>query len=75
MSLKISNLATDKQKTMLTRLGYHGRGQYAIDKLSIAGAAELINELFEEERLTKLTQGESYGDLFDLIDPFNQINK
>lgn len=53
MSLKISNLATPKQVAILRRLEYSGRGKYAIERLSITDAAELITELFEEERLVK----------------------
>lgn len=51
MSLKISNLATDKQKAILKKLEYHGVGQYTLERLNIADAADLITELFEEERL------------------------
>lgn len=65
MSLKISNLATAKQVAILQRLEYSGTGKYAIDRLTIAEAAELITELFEEERLTKRElEGEKY-DEFD----------
>jgi len=53
MSLKLSSLATDKQRATLLRLGYYGRGEYALDRLTVADAAELIAELFEEERLAE----------------------
>lgn len=53
MSLKINNLATPKQKAILEKLDYSGTGQYALDKLTISEAAELITELFEEERLLR----------------------
>lgn len=75
MSLKISNLATAKQVAVLQRLEYLGTGKYTIDRLTIQDATELITELFEEERLTKKTEQEKYGNLFDLLDPFNEINK
>lgn len=75
MSLKISNLATEKQRAILKRLEYIGIGKYAIDRLSITAAADLITELFEEERLARKTEQEKYGNLFDLLDPFNEINK
>lgn len=51
MSLRISNLATAKQRAMLCHVGYLGIGKYALDKLSREDAAELLNELFEEQRL------------------------
>jgi len=51
MSLKISTKATQKQLTVLKRLEYYGTGNYAAENLSIAEAAELIDELFEEQRL------------------------
>lgn len=58
MSLKISNLATAKQKAILKKLEYLGTGQYAIERLSIADAADLITELFEEERLERVREKE-----------------
>lgn len=65
MSLIISNLATLKQITILQRLEYSGRGKYSIDRLTVSEAAELITELFEEERLMKRElEGEKY-DEFD----------
>lgn len=57
MSLLLTNLATDKQKAILERLGYIGTGKYTIDKLSISEAADLITELFEEERLLRAADG------------------
>lgn len=51
MSLKISNLATPKQVAILQRLEYSGTGKYAFSKLMQESAAELIDELFEEQRL------------------------
>jgi hypothetical protein len=51
VSLRISNLATAKQKAFLEKLGYSGRGQYALEALSFDEASDLINELIEEQRL------------------------
>jgi hypothetical protein len=51
VSLRISNLATEKQKAFLEKLGYSGRGQYAVEALSFSDASDLINELVEEQRL------------------------
>lgn len=51
MGLIISNLATDKQKAILQRLEYSGTGKYALSRLTQESAAELIDELFEEQRL------------------------
>lgn len=51
MSLKVTNLATEKQKGILTDLGYVGSGNYTLDKLAKDEAEELITELLEEERL------------------------
>ncbi len=53
MSLFINNLATDKQVAMLHKLEYIGRGKYAAEQLTKQEAAEILNELFEEERLDK----------------------
>jgi hypothetical protein len=63
MSIRISNLATPKQVAMLQKLEYYGRGKYAVDRLSVADAAELITELFEEERLLRNElEGERYDE-------------
>lgn len=51
MSLKISNLATEKQRAILKKLEYQGTGKYAADKLTVAEAADIITELFQEQRL------------------------
>lgn len=51
MSLKVTNLATEKQKGMLVDLGYVGTGNYTLDKLTKDEAEELITELLEEQRL------------------------
>lgn len=51
MSLKISNLATDKQKDLLRHLEYNGRGKFSTDNLTREDAALLIDELLEEQRL------------------------
>ncbi len=51
MSFIISNLATDRQKETLTNLGYTGTGRYTVDQLTKEEAAQLIKELFEEQRL------------------------
>lgn len=51
MSLRISNLATPKQRAMLKKLEYCGTGKYALERLTISDAADLLNELFEEQRL------------------------
>lgn len=56
MSLKLSNLATDKQKAILERLEYIGTGKYTIDQLSVSEAAEIIDGLFEEERLERQSE-------------------
>lgn len=51
MSLKITNKATDKQVAMLYKLEYLGSGKYAAEQLSILDAQEILEGLFEEERL------------------------
>lgn len=51
MSLFISKLATPKQVALLKKLEYMGMGKYAANKLTVQQAAEIINELFEEDRL------------------------
>jgi hypothetical protein len=38
---------------MLRKLEYCGTGQYALERLTIADAADLLNELFEEQRLNQ----------------------
>jgi len=49
MSLKISNLATEKQIAWLKKLGYDGQGKYAPEKLTKAEAAEILDSLFEQQ--------------------------
>lgn len=71
----MSNLATAKQIAILQRLEYTGTGPYAMDRLTVQDAVDLITELFEEERLAKRAEQEKYGNLFDLLDPFNALNK
>jgi hypothetical protein len=61
MGLKISNLATDKQKAFLEKLGYSGRGQYALSALSFDEASDLIEELLEEQRLMERDEGDEYS--------------
>lgn len=51
MGLKISNLATDKQRATLQHLDYMGTGKYALNRLTKEDAAQLIDELYEEQRL------------------------
>lgn len=46
MSLIVSNRATEKQIAMLKKLEYYGNFN-----LSIEEAAQLIDELFEQQRL------------------------
>jgi len=75
MTLLISNLATAKQVAILVKLNYTGRGKYALSKLSTVDAAKLIDELWEEQRIARRDEQEQYGNLFDLLDPFNSINK
>jgi hypothetical protein len=58
MSLKITNKATDKQVAMLHKLEYQGSGKYAAEQLSILDAQEILEGLFEEERLAR--QDETY---------------
>lgn len=53
MSLKITNKATDKQIVMLHKLDYQGNGKYAAEQLSILEAQEILEGLFEEERLAR----------------------
>lgn len=62
MSLKISNMATNKQKAMLRQLEYSGRGEYDIENLSKVDASLLIDELFEEQRLLQIDWG--YPDIY-----------
>lgn len=53
MGLKLSNRATPKQVAMLDKLGYIQGGAYAAPKLTMEEAAQLIDELLEEQRLNK----------------------
>jgi hypothetical protein len=82
MSLLVTNLATDKQIALLARLEYVGTGKYAADKLSETEAAELISELFEQQRIQEKAELLNFGSLDEwmhtteeLEDPFNEINK
>lgn len=68
MSLLISNKATPKQVAILKKLEYFGTGKYAIENLSVSAAAELITELFEEERLLK--NEEEFSQYYMGVDPF-----
>lgn len=88
MSLKVSNLATARQKEILTELEYMGRGKYALEKLTVEDAAKLIDELFTEKKYTvsqiskiaadyynmPITEVASY-DPEDIDDPFSEFNK
>lgn len=65
MSLKLSNLATDKQKAILERLEYIGTGKYTINNLSVSEAAEIIDGLFEEERLLRQTEEDDVRSMMD----------
>jgi hypothetical protein len=51
MGLLITNKATAKQVAILHKLEYYGRGKYAAEMLSVAEAGEIIDYLFEEQRL------------------------
>lgn len=53
MGLKISNKATDKQVAMLHKLDYLGSSKYAAEQLSKLEAQEILEGLFEEERLAR----------------------
>lgn len=61
MSLFIHNRASDKQKAFLKKLGYDGRGRYAINSLSFEEASYLIEELLEEQRLMERDEGDKYS--------------
>lgn len=56
MSFILSNLATEKQKAMLLELGYVGTGNYRLENLTKDEAAQLLYELFEEQRLADKEQ-------------------
>lgn len=56
MSLKISNLATEKQIEWLKKLGYDGRGKYAAEKLTKPEAAEILDGLFEQRQEDEFNQ-------------------
>ncbi len=58
MSLKIQSLATESQKDTLVGLGYYGIGKYDIERLSKEVASDLIDELFEEQRLLRIIEEE-----------------
>lgn len=62
MSLIINNLATDKQIAMLNKLEYSGTGQYAAHKLTKQQAAELLDELFEQQRQEEQAEEFKYND-------------
>ena len=72
MSLKINNLATDKQKKLFIEHGYIGTGQYVIDNLNKQQAADLITEFFEEERLDRVREEEFNQEYLGDDDPFRK---
>jgi hypothetical protein len=63
MSLQISNLATEKQRATLKKYEYQGSGKYAAERLTIAEAADIITELFAEERMMR---DELEGDRYEI---------
>jgi hypothetical protein len=62
MSLHLSNRMTDKQRAILVKLEYVGKWDLTVDE-----AAQIINELFEEERLQE-TGDQSYADWYNSKD-------
>lgn len=71
MSLKLSNLATDKQKAILEMLEYIAAGKYTIDQLSVSEAAKIIDGLFEEKRLERQSEEDDVRSMMDNSDyPF-----
>lgn len=53
MTLRLTNKATDAQKAMLTKLGYIGTGKYVLDLLTMSQAAEIIDGLLAEQRMSR----------------------